>query len=565
MTEDEAGKNGIHTPKNRLKTFLLNGLLLTMVALFMRFVGMAFQLFVTEEAGSEAIGLYSVIGGVYGFAVTLATSGIQLGTTRMISEALGRDDYGEVRAARSVCFSYALFFGLLATALLFLGAKPIGIYLLKDERVVRSLKILACSLLPIALSSVLNGYFTAIRRVYKNAITGVIEQGVRIGITVMLLLYVFPKGIESACLALVLGSVLSEILSACLIGLLYCVERKQAKGGRTVASKAELRRRLCGISLPVAFSAYARSGLLTIEHMLIPLGLTAYFGDRSIALSSFGILHGVALPIVLFPSAILSSYSGLLVPEIAECRVRDEKRKVQRIVTAIFRTALLFSIGISGILLCFSYELGSMLENGAEVSYYIRMLAPLVPIMYLDNAVDAILKGHGEQVYCMQVNIIDSLLSVLLVYLLLPRMGMEGYISVIYITEILNAALSITRLLCVTDMKPQLFRILFAPLFSVIGATSVTRIVASLLFTAEASLFAGFTGLIIHILLSISLYVLLLFILGAIRTGEVRVLWRRLCFKEKTRRSVAAEPISIVSERMKRTQKNNFQNLQKKY
>ena len=116
MTEDEAGKNGIHTPKNRLKTFLLNGLLLTMVALFMRFVGMAFQLFVTEEAGSEAIGLYSVIGGVYGFAVTLATSGIQLGTTRMISEALGRDDYGEVRAARSVCFSYAFFFGLLATA-----------------------------------------------------------------------------------------------------------------------------------------------------------------------------------------------------------------------------------------------------------------------------------------------------------------------------------------------------------------------------------------------------------------------------------------------------------------
>ena len=138
---------GSKTKNNRLRSFLLNGLLLTAVALFMRFVGMAFQLFVTEEAGSEAIGLYSVIGGVYGFALTVATSGIQLGTTRMISEALGREDHGEVRKARSVCFFYAFLFGLFATLLLFFGAEPIGKYLLKDERTVRSLKILSFSLL----------------------------------------------------------------------------------------------------------------------------------------------------------------------------------------------------------------------------------------------------------------------------------------------------------------------------------------------------------------------------------------------------------------------------------
>lgn len=565
MAEDMKDKFGMRTQKNRLRAFLFNGLLLTLVSLFMRFVGMAFQLFVTEEAGSEAIGLYSVIGGVYGFAVTLATSGIQLGTTRMISEALGRDDHAEVRSARSVCFAYAFFFGLLATALLFFGAKPIGVYLLKDERTVRALQILACSLLPIALSSVLNGYFTAVRRVYKNAITSVLEQVVRIGITVVFLVYIFPKGIESACLALVLGSVLSELLSACLLGFLYCVERRRMKGGASVASKAELRRRLCGISLPVAFSAYARSGLITIEHMLIPFGLTAYFGDRSLALSSFGILHGVALPIVLFPSAILSSYSGLLVPEIAECRVRDERQKVQRIVTAIFRTSLLFSIGVSGIMLCFSYELGGMLENSAEASYYLRMLAPLVPIMYLDNAVDAILKGHGEQVYCMQVNIIDSLLSVLLVYLLLPKMGMQGYILVIYITEILNATLSITRLLHVTDMKPRLLRVLFTPLFAVIGATSVARIAASLFSRIDVPCFTGTVGFVAHILLSIFLYILLLFLLGAIKRSEVRNLWRRLHPREVKKQTEVTASSTLGERTRNKGLENNFQKLQKKY
>ena len=104
--------------KDRLKVFLWNGLLLTLVALFMRFIGMSFQIFVNEHAGSEAVGLYSVISGVYGFLLTLATSGIQLGTTRMISESLGREDPAETREARNLCLSYACFFGILATVLL---------------------------------------------------------------------------------------------------------------------------------------------------------------------------------------------------------------------------------------------------------------------------------------------------------------------------------------------------------------------------------------------------------------------------------------------------------------
>ncbi len=517
--------------KNRLRSFLLNGLLLTAVALFMRFVGVAFQLFVTEEAGSEAIGLYSVIGGVYGFALTVATSGIQLGTTRMISEALGRDDHGEVRRARRVCFLYALLFGLLATALLFFGAEPIGVYLLKDERAIRSLRILSASLLPVALSSVLNGYFTAVRRVYKNAITGVLEQAARIGITILLLVYVFPRGIESACLALVLGSVLSELLSAAFLAILYLFERGRIKNTPTVVRKAELRKRLCGIALPVAFSTYARSGLLTIEHMMIPIRLTTFFGERSLALSAFGVVHGVVFPILLFPSALLSSYSGLLIPEIAECKVREEREKIRRIVTLIFRASLIFSVGVAGIMLCFSYELGGELKNSAEASCYIRMLAPLIPVMYLDNSVDAILKGHGEQVYCMQVNIIDSLLSVLLLYFVLPAMGMRGYIFVIYLTEILNASLSITRLFQVTDVRPRLLKVLFIPLFSVIGSTAVVRMLAYLFDRSSFSFPSGKVGLSIHIFLSVLLYLILLFVLGAIKKGEVVRMKRRIWSK----------------------------------
>ena len=66
-------------------------------------------------------------------------------------------------------------------------------------------------------------------------------------------------------------------------------------------------------------SAYVRSGLISIEHMLIPVGLEKHGLTKSNALSLYGIIQSMVLPIVLFPSALISSFAGLLVPELGEC------------------------------------------------------------------------------------------------------------------------------------------------------------------------------------------------------------------------------------------------------
>ena len=67
--------------------------------------------------------------------------------------------------------------------------------------------------------------------------------------------------------------------------------------------------------------------------------------------------------------------------------------------------------------------------------------------MYLDTVTDSLLKGMGEQIYTMKVNIADAAVSVILVRLLVPRFGIYGYIAVLYVAEILNFALSAARLM----------------------------------------------------------------------------------------------------------------------
>ena len=108
----------------------------------------------------------------------------------------------------------------------------------------------------------------------------------------------------------------------------------------------------------------------------------------------------------------------------------------------VLHLTLLFAWFSAALLLVYGGELGQRLYRSAEVRQYIRLLAPLVPLMYLDTAVDGMLKGLGLQNASMRINILDALISLLLVWQLIPRVGIAGYLFTIYLSEILNFILS---------------------------------------------------------------------------------------------------------------------------
>ena len=127
---------------NKLKNFFLNGIIAVSITLIIRIVSMAMNVYISAKLGSAAMGLLTLVMSVYGFAVTFASSGINLAVTRMVAESLGRSD--KRRAIRSVriCLAYAAFFGLLASLLLFCFSDYIGRVWLGDERTISSLKFL---------------------------------------------------------------------------------------------------------------------------------------------------------------------------------------------------------------------------------------------------------------------------------------------------------------------------------------------------------------------------------------------------------------------------------------
>ncbi len=508
---------------DRLKRFFINGLLMTAVTLAIRYVSVAFNIYITNRIGAVAMGLFTLISSVYGFALTLATSGISLATTKLVSEALGGSNEKEkdanIRAImkKSLIFSFSISFAV--SVLLYFLAPTISENILKDPRTLTSLKVLAFSLVPIALSSSMSGYFIAMRKVYKNAAVQVFGQTIKIFLSIYLLGAFFATDTESACLSIIIAGTLAEILSFVIHLISYVIDiRRHRNININIKKETLLSKKLIPFTIPIALSAYVRSALITVEHLLIPWGLERSGSGRDASLAAYGTVHSIVFPLVLFPSAISSSFAGLLVPEISESAASKDFDRIERIICKVLKTVLIYSIGIAGVMMCLSSEFGNVLFSDNSAVKYILLVSPLIPVMYLDTSVDSILKGLGHQFYCMVINIVDSMLSVILVWILLPQYGIMGYIITVYFTELINATLSITKLLCVTKVKFKLFNWLIKPILAIIASTTVFCIMLN-----KLNIFAqSKTEIIFHVIIVSGIYFLILILIKSISAKEIK-------------------------------------------
>ena len=457
------------------KRFIKSGVLLTLVGLAMRTVAMFFGAFISRAVGAEGVGLYTLIMTVYSFAITLATSGISLTVTRLVASAIGEGRGEDIRKILRGAFLYSLAFGAISTIALFSGAELLGGVLLKDERTISSLRILAFSLLPAALSAALSGYFVGVKRVGFNATVSVLCQIVKILFTVVLINRMSAKGIVSAVVGLCIGITVTEIIGFLFIFIEFIIDLRihRVKSGTTGAELSSV----TSTAIPLALSAYVRSLLLNVEHILIPRKLKESGESSAEAYAHYGTLHGMALPLVIYPMSPLSSFAGLLVPEFAEDISAGRRERMNRIASLAMNTTLAYSIISAVLIYVFAEELGYVIYNSYDAGYYISTLAIVVPIMYLDHVTDSILKGMGEQVFSMWVNITDSLLSVILVWILIPRLGIMGYAAVIVIMEGYNFLLSFLRLRKRVEFKINIGESVFVPLVISTASAFLSRIV----------------------------------------------------------------------------------------
>lgn len=418
----------------------VSAMLLTAVNLMLRLVGTSFQVYLSSRIGAAGIGLLQLIMSVGSLAMIGGMAGIRTTAMYLTAEELGKQRRDNLPWVLSGCFRYSILCSGLVAVGLYIFAPNIAQHWIGDIRTTDGLRLYAAFLPVTCLCGVMSGIFTAEKRIGTLAAVEIAEQLFSMAVTVAALTLWAGDDPAKACQSVILGSCGGAALTLSALVLLRF--REHCPMGEPIPVAA----RLVSTAAPLALADVVKAGLNTTENLMVPKRLRMHTATAE-PLAAFGCVTGMVFPVMMFPACILFGLAELLIPELARCASAGSRRRISYLVQRSLKVTLLYGITFGGLLFLLAEPLCQRLYGSTSASTALKGYALLVPMLYCDAITDAMTKGLGQQKYCVRYNIITSAMDLLLLFWLLPRLGMAGYFLSFTVTHMVNFLLSLRRLL----------------------------------------------------------------------------------------------------------------------
>lgn len=465
----------------RKNSIVLGTLILTFSITITRLIGFIFRIYLANSLGSEGMGLHQLILSVYGFMATIATSGIRTAVSKVMAEQIALNNYQNAKKTLNQSIFLSLLTGLIASFIMYFSTNYVTENIIHDQRAVKALLYLIPSLPVIAISSCYKGYFYAVGKVSKPAVVQILEQLVRIAVIVYLMDSYLPKGIDYACAAISIGVSAEEIFCLFTTWLLYIFDKKpkNKRQNKNIKQK-NMMYDILSVAVPISATSYMNSALRTVENALIPNRLILYGITAETAMSLYGMIKGMVMPLLFFPSSFLSSLASLLIPSVAGDNARSNERKVTKTLSHVLHFTSLSSILTVCIFITFPNEISMAIYNDPQTGLMLKILSFMCPFMYLNMVVSSMLNALGEQFSSFKVNIIESILKISIIYFLMPKYGFTAYLIALFLTTILNTILYLIRLLQISCIVFDISNWIFKPILAAVISSLLARFIFEL-------------------------------------------------------------------------------------
>lgn len=435
----------------------LGTVVMTAFSLLVRVLGFVFRIRLADAIGAEGMGQYQLVTSVYMLCATLVTSGVGVAVTRLTAESLSE---GTSKSAAKSALRLTGFLGIAVGSGLFFFAPLWTKLFLYDANLVNTLRILGPCMPFIAWCACFSGYFYGIRRVLPAAFTQLLEQLVRLGVVFFGLAALGDAPVYQKVTVAVLSISAGEILSCIYIGIRYRFY------GPKSPNRGISYGQLLSVSAPIAANGYLNSVLRMVENVLIPKLLMQSGMDLSGAMSLFGLLKGMVMPLLQLPSAIISALSMNLMPALAAARAGGHQKRVRMAVEKSLGVALIGGILTVGIFMTFPYELGQVLYHSQEAGQLLAQMACICPLIYLEIVLVGALNSLGQQKIAFRNSVIDSLAKLTVLIIGVPRYGFSAYLLAVGVGCVVCVAVNFSALFKTVSFVFDARRLLVFPLLS---------------------------------------------------------------------------------------------------
>ena len=330
------------------KHFLLKGtLLLTGAGFITKIIGFIYRIFLSQTIGAEGMGIYQLIFPIHTLCFALSVGGIQTAISRFTAARAALKDEQGARDIFVLSGALSTVIALGVSVILYQNASWFAVHILLEERCTPLLRLMAFSIPMGTLHSCVNGYYYARKKMSVPAASQLLEQCARVGVSYGMFLVLTDQGLPVTPMLAVAGLLGGELASM-IFSLILLLWDYQKHGYRlkNLQSPGKDMKEILSLAFPLTCSRLLVNVLHSIESVLIPGHLRLYGLDSGSALSVYGVLTGMALPLILFPSAITTAVSTVLLPSVAEHQAVGNRKAIRRALFLSVKYCLILKLSL---------------------------------------------------------------------------------------------------------------------------------------------------------------------------------------------------------------------------
>ena len=428
------------------RTILIGTFILTATGLSTRFIGFFFRMFLSHTFGEEQVGLYQLIFPIYALCFSLTSAGIETALSRCTAHKISLNRKNESIWLLYIGISLSLILSLVTMITLQSHAADFSIYILGDIRCEPLLLAISYAIPFASIHSCICGYYLGLKHTKIPAISQLIEQVVRVSTVFIIYQIALKHNGQIHILFAVLGIVAGECISSIFCVHCFSSDNKKSRYKLSISNTKILCKELLQLAIPLTSSRILLNILQSVESISIPMRLQHYGYTTSDALSNYGVLTGMALPCVLFPSAITNSISTMLLPTVAEIQATKDYSKLKNVIYKVFFSCLSLGLLCCVLFLLFGNFIGNVLFHSELAGNYLQTLAWICPFLYLNSTLSSITNGLGKANVSFFINTIGLTVRIIGVLVFIPRIGMNGYLWGLLLSQFLTFILSLFHL-----------------------------------------------------------------------------------------------------------------------
>ena len=522
------------------KSIITGALILTAASVITRILGFIYRIYMSKTIGAEGMGLYQLIMPLYSLTWSICCSGFTTTIAKLVAQENAKRNYGNMGKVLKLSLLITCSIACLLSLGMYFGAHYLAIGLLNDGRVSLSLKILSFALPFMAAGSCIRGYFFGLQESSVPATSQVLEQIVRMSIIYVLAGIMIPRGLVYACAAAVIGIFFGELLSFLYVFYSYYVfKRKNKLIQRPAWKNKQALSLIFAMALPLTMHRITGSLLATIENLLIPQRLEMYGYTSGEAISLYGQISGMALPLIFFPSAILYALSTTLVPAVSEAIAVKNKARISYTLNRALLFTSVIGIGTSTIFITLPDKLGHVIYN-QDISSMLFMLGWMCPFWYMNITFSGILNGLGHQMYMFKENLISSVINIACIFFLVPMYGLPAFIGGWFVSLIYVTVSSLLKIRKSAEIHIPVMNWFIKPLLSALATGLTVNYISD---TYIFPLCGDIAGLIITIALLGCGFMFFVLLLRVVTINDIKSLFKGLPLRKQQQAQVKEKSI----------------------